>query len=100
MPSICQLSRRISSVEKSVRASWPLGCILLSTNDINPSISLGFGAWVAFGVGKMLIGFDPNDTDFDADEEVGGAKQRVIETLLTNGVLPQYIVVRMWKRTA
>lgn len=53
---------------------YPVGCIYFSTNSTNPATSLGFGTWSAFGAGRVPIGFDSGDTDFDTDEETGGSK--------------------------
>ena len=35
---------------------------------------MGFGTWVAFGAGKVPVGIDSSDTDFDTVEETGGSK--------------------------
>ena len=101
MTGLTQLERKVSILDSRLSNNvWPVGSIFLSAVSTNPSSLLGFGTWSVFGAGKMLIGLDSGDTDFDAAEEVGGAKQKVVETLLTNVILPQYIVVRMWKSTA
>jgi hypothetical protein len=34
----------------------PVGCIYTSTSSTNPGTSLGFGTWVAFGAGRVMIG--------------------------------------------
>lgn len=61
-------------VAASVAAAYPVGSIYISVNSTNPATSLGFGTWSAFGAGRVPVGFDSGDTDFDADEETGGAK--------------------------
>ena len=53
---------------------YPIGCIYFSTNSTNPGTSLGFGTWSAFGAGRVPVGFDSGQTEFDTDEETGGAK--------------------------
>lgn len=53
---------------------YPVGCIYISTNSTNPATSFGFGTWSAFGAGRVPVGFDSGQTEFDADEETGGAK--------------------------
>ncbi len=54
-------------------AAFPVGSIYISTNSTNPGTYLG-GTWAAFGAGKVPVGFDSGDGDFDTDEETGGAK--------------------------
>lgn len=53
---------------------YPVGCIYTSVNSTNPATSLGFGTWSAFGAGRVPVGFDSGQTEFDTDEETGGAK--------------------------
>ena len=59
---------------------YPVGCIYISTNSTNPATSLGFGTWTAFGAGRVPVGFDAGQTEFDVDEETGGAKTHTLTT--------------------
>lgn len=59
---------------------YPVGCIYFSTNSTNPATSLGFGTWTAFGAGRVPVGFDSGQTEFDVDEETGGAKTHTLTT--------------------
>ena len=52
---------------------YPVGSIYMSTNSINPGGILG-GTWEAWGAGKVPVGVDAADTDFDAAGKTGGAK--------------------------
>jgi hypothetical protein len=54
--------------------AWPIGSIFLAAVATNPNTLLGGGTWAAFGTGRVLIGIDSGDTDFDTIEETGGAK--------------------------
>src|SRR5688572_5392751 len=58
----------------SVSACWPIGSVFIAVVATNPGTLLGFGTWVAFGAGRMLVGFDSGQTEFDTVEETGGAK--------------------------
>jgi hypothetical protein len=60
-------------------AVWPIGSIYTSVTSANPSTLFG-GNWEAFGAGRVLIGLDSADTDFDAVEETGGAKTHTLTT--------------------
>jgi len=53
---------------------WPVGSVYIAVVSTNPNTLLGYGTWVAFAAGKMLVGLDSGDTDFDTVEETGGAK--------------------------
>lgn len=133
----------------ALELAYPVGSVYINaTNSTNPNTLLGFGTWVAFGAGRVPVGIDSGDTDFDTAEETGGTKTPTMpshshsfdvdkyradngtgwegymglkshtaagsqdygdETITTttassgdssNGNLPPYIVVHMWKRTA
>ena len=47
---------------------------------------LGFGTWSSFGEGRVLIGIDSSDSDFDSAEETGGSKTHT----LTEAQLPSH----------
>ena len=57
-----------------VSTCWPVGSIFISVVATNPSSLLGFGTWVAFGAGRVLVGLDSGQTEFDTVKETGGAK--------------------------
>lgn len=59
---------------------YPVGCIYIETTGVNPATTFGFGTWVAFGAGRVPVGFDSGQTEFDADEETGGAKTHTLTT--------------------
>src|SRR5262245_36512923 len=54
--------------------AFPIGAVFISVVSTNPATSLGYGTWSAIGAGKVLVGLDSGDTDFDTVEETGGAK--------------------------
>ena len=58
---------------------YPVGSIYINaTNSTNPATLLGFGTWVAFGSGRVMVGFNASDPLFDSAEETGGSKNAVI----------------------
>lgn len=64
---------------------YPIGSVFTSIVSTSPATLFGFGTWAAFGAGKMLIGLDSADVDFDTAEETGGAKTVTIgQTNLPN----------------
>ncbi len=59
-------------------AAYPVGSIFTTTVAYADSdavvTAIGGTTWAAFGAGKVLVGLDAGDTDFDTSEETGGAK--------------------------
>lgn len=65
---------------QAIKASLhPVGSIYINANDnTNPGTLLGFGTWVAFGAGRVLVGFNASDALFDTAEETGGSKDAIV----------------------
>ena len=66
--------------------AFPVGAVFLSVVATDPATLLGYGSWVAFGAGRMLVGVDAGDPDFALAEETGGAKTHT----LTEAQLPAH----------
>jgi hypothetical protein len=62
-----------------VDAIYPVGSIYINaTNAANPATLLGVGTWVAFGAGRVPVGFNSGDSLFNAAEKTGGSKDAVV----------------------
>ena len=64
---------------------YPVGSIYTSvgssaTTPTEVNTLLGVGTWVAFGAGKVPVGIDATDTDFDVIKETGGTKTHTLTT--------------------
>ncbi len=59
---------------------YPVGTIYTSVVATNPGTLLGFGTWVVFGAGKVMIGVDSSDSDFNSAEKTGGEKTHSLVT--------------------
>lgn len=58
---------------------YPVGSIYINASvATNPATLLGFGTWAAFGAGRVMVGIDSTQTEFDAAEETGGAKTHTL----------------------
>jgi hypothetical protein len=66
----------VAAVDKAVinGHAYPVGSIYTSVVATNPATLLGVGTWTAFGEGKVMVGIDSGDTDFDTVLETGGSK--------------------------
>jgi hypothetical protein len=59
-------------------AMYPVGSIYINaTNSTNPGTLFGFGTWVAFGAGRVPVGFDSINALFDTAEETGGSANAI-----------------------
>lgn len=56
---------------------YPVGSIYLSVNNTNPGTLFG-GTWVAWGTGRVPVGINTGDSDFNTVEKTGGAKTHVL----------------------
>jgi len=65
----------LSGVTATIANAYPVGSIYMNaSNATNPATLLGFGTWETFSAGRVLIGIDSSDIDFDGAEETGGSK--------------------------
>ena len=51
---------------------YPVGKIVLSTENINPAEYLGFGTWKAWGSGRVPVGVNTENSNFNTVEKEGG----------------------------
>lgn len=62
-----------------VQALYPVGSIYINASvNTNPSTLLGFGTWEAFGAGRVMVGINGSDAEFDTLGETGGAKTHTL----------------------
>lgn len=53
--------------------TYPVGSIYMSVNNTNPKDLFG-GTWVAWGAGRVPVGFSGGDGNFNSSEKTGGSK--------------------------
>jgi hypothetical protein len=62
--------------------AYPVGAIFTTVtpyaNSAAVVAAVGGTTWTAFGAGKVLVGVDASDTDFNTVEETGGAKTHTL----------------------
>lgn len=57
---------------------YPVGIIVEFKVSTDPATLFGFGTWAAFGAGRVTVGIDAGQTEFDTVEETGGAKTHTL----------------------
>ena len=68
-----------AAVAATKDALYPVGSIYINaTNSTNPATLLGFGTWSAFGAGRVPVGFDAGNSNFNAAEKTGGSADAVV----------------------
>ena len=58
-------------IESFSKAIYPVGSIYMSVNATNPSAYFG-GTWVAWGAGRVPVGINTSDGNFNTVEKTGG----------------------------
>lgn len=53
---------------------YPIGSIYMSVNPTNPSELFPRTAWMEWGQGRVPVGVDPSQAEFNAAEKIGGSK--------------------------
>lgn len=60
--------------------AFPVGAVFIAVVSTDPATLLGYGTWSAIAAGRMLVGLNSGDADFDTAEETGGAKTVTLTT--------------------
>lgn len=56
---------------------YPVGSIYMSINNTNPQNFFG-GTWVSWGIGRVPVGVDPNNGNFNSVEKTGGSSTHTL----------------------
>ena len=73
MLDIGALQEVVRAFETRLLAMHPVGSIEINVTGTNPSEYIG-GTWVAWGSGRVPVGVDASQSEFDTVEETGGNK--------------------------
>ena len=66
-------------VNAALQAVYPVGSIYINAaSTSNPSTLMGFGTWLEFGAGRVMVGLSASDALFDTLEETGGSKDATV----------------------
>lgn len=67
-----------SDLNAGLQRLYPIGSIYFSAVGTNPSELFGFGTWQAWGAGRVAVGVDASQTEFNAVEKTGGEKAHAL----------------------
>lgn len=66
-------------VFETMKALYPVGSIYTNASDsTNPGTLLGFGTWVAFGEGRVAVGYKSGDALFGTAGNTGGSQDSIV----------------------
>lgn len=71
------LNKIENQLEKLTNMIYPVGSIYMSVNNTNPSTLFG-GTWEAWGTGRVPVGVDTSQNEFNAVEKTGGEKTHTL----------------------
>lgn len=69
---IGELNTELAKIQKI--ALPPVGQILMTANNVNPGTYYSGTTWIAWGSGRVPVGVNSSDGDFNTAEKTGGAK--------------------------
>ena len=81
-PALENLTLNLTTLSKLI---YPVGSIYMSTNSTDPKYLFG-GTWEQWGVGRVPVGVDASDSDFNAAGKTGGTKTVNLEHAHTESV--------------
>ena len=68
-----------NDIEKMIAALWPaVGDIEINVTGTNPENKYSGTTWVAWGSGRVPVGVNTNDSDFNTAEKTGGEKTHTL----------------------
>ena len=73
-----EITKLQEKVENIADIVYPPGAIYMSISNVNPGNLFG-GIWTQFSMGRMIVGINPDDNDFNASEMAGGSKKKQIQ---------------------
>lgn len=76
---VTQIKKDVSDkIIEEDKKKYYVGKLIFDTKNVNPVTYLGFGVWELWGSGRVPVGVNPNDTDFNEVEKMGGEKEHTL----------------------
>lgn len=77
--ALTKIRKNQLDIEAILDAVYPVGTEYVNHSDsTNPATLFGIGTWVLTSIGKVIVGLDTGDTDFDTIGETGGEKAHTL----------------------
>ena len=70
-----QINETNKAINEIANIIYPVGSIYMSVNNTNPKTLFG-GTWTEWGKGRVPVGVDTNDNNFNSVEKTGGKKEQ------------------------
>ncbi|HWL54274.1 MAG TPA: hypothetical protein VNQ90_17675 [Chthoniobacteraceae bacterium] len=80
----------VPAMLNALMVQYPVGCLYFTRRNENPRDILGFGTWVRFGAGRMMVSLDPSNPTLSQVGATGGAA--VHSLTLEEGPAHQHVV--------
>ena len=72
---VTQIKKEISNkILEDNKKKYYVGKLIFDTKNVNPATYLGFGTWQLWGSGRVPVGVDTSQTEFNTVEKTGGEK--------------------------
>lgn len=72
-------ARVLELINQERQKLWPVGSIYTNANtSTNPASLLGFGTWQQFGQGRVLVGVNTGNSNFNTLGKTGGSQDAVV----------------------
>lgn len=81
----------VGQVIPEMYTNYAVGSIYFTDRSANPATYMGGGTWVRWGKGRVPVGVDELDPDFDAADETGGAKTHTLTLAQIPNVIGQVV---------
>ena len=71
----------VPTMEQVLAKIYPVGAIYMSVSPTSPSSLFG-GTWTPWGSGRVPVGINSSDSDFNTVEKTGGSKEYELRALI------------------
>lgn len=74
-----EIAKKAEAAITATNRFYPVGSIYMSVNNTSPASFFG-GTWTAWGTGRVPVGINTGDSNFNTVEKTGGASTHTLDT--------------------